>query len=129
MGGSEHGLDRRTLVKQGQVYWLEFRGTGSEPSGRRPAVVIQHDRFNRSAIATIVVAAITSNVRRAAMPGNVRLRRGEANLPQASVVNVTQLLTVDRQRLQGPIGALTSKRLLEVMTGISLVLGAPDEIA
>ena len=98
MGGSEHGLDRRTLVKQGQVYWLEFRGIGSEPSGRRPAVVIQHDRFNRSAIATIVVAAITSNVRRAAMPGNVRLRRGEANLPQASVVNVTQLLTVDRQR-------------------------------
>jgi mRNA interferase MazF len=111
------------------VYWLEFKGVGSEPSGRRPAVVVQHDRFNRSAIATSVVAAITSNLRLAAMPGNVRLRKGEAGLPRASVVNVSQLLTVDRERLKGPIGSLGAKRLLEVMTGVALVLGTPDEIA
>ena len=61
-------------MHQGEVYWLRFRGEGSESRGRRPALVVQHDRFNRSAIATTVVAAITSNLRLAAMPGNVRLR-------------------------------------------------------
>jgi mRNA interferase MazF len=110
-------------MRQGEVYWLRFRGEGSEPRGRRPALVVQHDRFNRSAIATTVVAAITSNLRLAAMPGNVRLRKGEANLPRASVVNVSQLLTVDRARLGRPQGALAPARLREVLAGLALVLG------
>ena len=62
-------------MRQGEVFWLSFTGKRSEPDGRRPAVVVQHDRFNRSAIQTTVVAAITSSLRLAAMPGNVRLRR------------------------------------------------------
>jgi len=72
-------------MRQREVYWLRFAGKGSEPRGRRPAIVVQHDRFNRSAIRTTVVAAVTSKLRLGAMPGNVRLRKGEANLPRASV--------------------------------------------
>jgi mRNA interferase MazF len=78
-------------MRQGDVYWLTFAGKGSERDGRRPAVVVQHDRFNRSAIQTAVVAAITSNLRIAAMPRNVRRRKGEANLSRPCVVHVTQL--------------------------------------
>jgi mRNA interferase MazF len=110
-------------VRQGEIYWLRFEGRGSEPSGRRPAVVVQHDRFNRSAIQTTVVAAITSNVMLGAMPGNVRLKRGEANLPRASVINVTQIRTVDRARLTERIGALSAGRLGELLEGLSLVFG------
>jgi mRNA interferase MazF len=110
-------------MHQGEVYWLRFGGRGSEPEGRRPAVVVQHDRFNRSAIATAVVAAITSNLRLAAAPGNVRLRKGEANLPRASVVNVSQLTTVDRARLSERVGALSRARRREVLEGVGLVLG------
>jgi mRNA interferase MazF len=110
-------------MRQGDVYWLRFDGTGSEPSGRRPAVVVQDDRFNRSAISTTVVAAITSNLRLAEMPGNVRLRKGEANLPRASVVNVSQIRTVDRLRLADRIGALGTARIRQVVEGLSLVLG------
>ena len=55
-------------MRQGDVYWLRFAGSGSEPDGRRPALEVQHDRFNESAIQTTVVAAITSNLRLAAMP-------------------------------------------------------------
>jgi len=84
------------VMRQGDVYWLHFCGSGSEPDGRRPAVMVQHDRFNRSAINTTVVAAITSNLRLGEAPGNVRLRKGEANLPRACVVNVSQVRTVDR---------------------------------
>jgi mRNA interferase MazF len=110
-------------MRQGDVIWFRFEGKGSEPAGRRPALVIQDDRFNRSAIGTAVVAAITSNLRLAAMPGNVRLRKGEANLPRASVVNVTQLRTLDRARVGKPLGTLSPGRMDEVLRGLALVFG------
>ncbi len=110
-------------MQQGEVFWFRFGGEGSEPSGRRPALVIQDDRFNASAINTTVVAALTSNLRLAAMPGNVRLRKGEANLPRACVVNVTQLRTIDRARVGKPLGRLSPSRMNEVLQGLALVLG------
>jgi mRNA interferase MazF len=111
------------MLQQGQVYWIRFDGRGSELDGRRPAVVVQHDRFNRSAINTTVVAAITSNRRLAAMPGNVALRKGEANLPRSCVVNASQLRTIDRERLTELVGRLSPRRLADVMSGIGLVFG------
>jgi mRNA interferase MazF len=114
------------VIRQGHVYWFHFRGVGSESDGKRPALVVQHDRFNRSAISTTVVAAITSNLRLAAMPGNVRLRKGEANLERPSVVNVTQLRTMDGARLTDPIGVLTRAKMREVLSGVALVLGLDD---
>jgi mRNA interferase MazF len=115
-------------MRQGEVVWLRFGGEGSEPSGRRPALVIQDDRFNLSALNTTIVAAVTSNLRLAAMPGNVRLRKGEANLPRASVVNVTLVRTVDRTRLGKRLGALSPARMREVLRGLELVLGT-DQLA
>jgi mRNA interferase MazF len=114
------------VIRQGQIYWFHFRGAGSEPDGRRPALVVQHDRFNRSAIRTVVVAAITSNLRLDAVPGNVRLRKGEGNLVRPSVVNVTQIRTMDRERLTDRIGALTPGRIREVLRGLALVLGLDE---
>jgi mRNA interferase MazF len=116
-------------MRQGEVYWIEFGGSGSEPGGRRPALIVQHDAFNRSAIRTTIVAAITSNLRLAAMPGNVRLARGEANLRRASVVNVSQLATIDRARLTELVGSLRPVRLREVRRGLAQILGTePDEV-
>jgi mRNA interferase MazF len=123
-------LERRALViRQGDVYWLHFgKAADSAPAGRRPALVVQHDRFNRSAISTTVVAAVTSNLKLAAMPGNVRLRRGEAGLLRPSVVNVSQLRTIDRSRLGERIGALAPARVREVLRGLVLLFGT-DEAA
>lgn len=115
------------VIFQGEVYWLHFGpAEGSGPAGRRPAVVVQHDRFNRSAIATTVVAAITSKLRLGAMPGNVRLKRGEAGLPRASVVNVSQIRTIDRSRLEDKVGTLGPGRLRDVLAGLALVLGTDE---
>jgi len=120
---------RTLVIRQGEVYWLHFGAAeGSAPAGRRPALVIQHDRFNRSAISTTVVAAITSNLRLAAMPGNVRLRRGEAGLPHASVVNVSQIRTIDRTRLVDRAGVLGATRMRDVLRGLALLFGT-DEVA
>ena len=118
------------MIRQGEVYWLSFGPAGgSAPAGRRPGVVVQHDRFNRSAISTTVVAAITSNLRLGAMPGNVRLRRGEAGLPRASVVNVSQIRTMDRARLTDRAGALRADRMREVLRGLALLLGTDEAIS
>ena len=69
-----------------------------------------------------MVVAITSNLRYAPIPGNVRLSKGEAGLDRPSVVNATQIATVDRAQLRGKIGHLTTKRLLEVWDGSLQVL-------
>ena len=117
------------MIRQGEVYWLHFGPAGgSEPAGRRPALVVQHDRFNRSAISTTVVAAITSNLRLGAMPGNVRLRQGEAGLSRPCVVNVSQLRTIDRSRLVERVGIVGRARMRDVLKGLALLLGT-DEMA
>ena len=112
------------MIRQGEIYWLYFGPVeGSAPAGRRPALVIQHDRFNRSAISTTFVAAVTSNLRLGAMPGNVRLRQGEAGLPRASVVNVSQIRTIDRTRLGERIGVLGAGKMRDVLKGLALLFG------
>lgn len=110
------------VIEQGDVLWVSLPGArGSAPAGRRPVVVLQHDRFNKTSLATAIVAAITSKLKYGDLPGNVRLRKGEAGLPRPSVVNVTQLATVDRSLLGPRLGKLTKLRLAEIWSGVCLV--------
>ena len=109
-------------IRQGQVYWLDFGpATSSAPAERHPCVVVQNDIFNRSAIATSIVCLITSNLKRANAPGNVLLKKDEANLPKASVVNVSQILTVDKAELVEHIGKLSSAATRAVRDGLHLL--------
>ena len=103
---------------------MTFSGEGSEPWGRRPALILQHDRFNHSRRNTVVVVAITSTLRYATLPGNVRLRKGVAHLPKSCVINVTQIQTIDRTYLQEKIGKLPERVLRRVWEGVRLVLEA-----
>jgi len=109
-------------ILQGQVYWLDFGpAAGSAPAERHPCVVVQNDVFNRSAIATSVVCLITSNLSRANAPGNVLLKKGEANLPKASVVNVSKILTVDKAELVECTGKLSGAAAGAVRDGLHLL--------
>jgi mRNA interferase MazF len=111
-----------TTVRQGDLFWLDLGlSEGSGPAFRRPHVVIQNNVFNRSAIQTIVVCALTSNLRRAEAPGNVLLDEGEGDLPRQSVVNVSQVLTVDKQDLTDRIGTLSRARVREILDGLRLL--------
>lgn len=111
------------VIEQGDVVWVDLPPpTGSAPAGRRPVVVLQHNRFNRTRISTVVVLAITSNLKYAELPGNVRLRKGEAGLPRPSVVNVTQIATIDRTDVAEKLGRLSDQRLQEVWSGLRLAL-------
>lgn len=109
-------------VWQGQVYWLDFGpATSSAPAERHPCVVVQNDLFNRSAISTSVVCLITSNLSRAKAPGNVLLKKGEGGLTKASVVNVSQILTVDKAELVGCVGKLSAPSASAVRDGLHLL--------
>lgn len=111
------------MVVRGDVWWLDF-GTpvGSEPGFRRPAVVVSSDRFNGSRIRTVIVSAITSNMRLGDAPGNVVLTGGEGGLDRVSVVNVSQTLVVDRSRLLGQSGTLHRMRMADIDAGLRLAL-------
>ena len=86
-------------------------------------MVVQGDAFNRSRIATVVCVALTSNLRWADAPGNVLLSARTTCLPKDSVANVSQLVTLDREALTEPVGALPAKKLELVLLGIDIVLG------
>ena len=103
------------VIDQGDIYWVDLgEPSGSSPGYRHPHVVIQNNVFNRSRINTVVVCALTSNLRRAEAPGNVLLEKGEGNLPQQSVVNVSQIFTVDKNDLVEKIGSLSRRRIRQV---------------
>ena len=89
---------------------------------RRPVVVIQANPFNESRIGTVVVAAITSNLALAAAPGNVRVAKSDSGLPQPSVINVSQLLTLDRSLLTVRIKLLPAPLIQGLNEGLRLVL-------
>ena len=110
------------VIGQGDVFWFDTgEPRGSAPGFRRPHVVVQNDVFNSSRIRTTVLCAITSNLERAKAPGNVQLFKGEANLPRPSVVNVSQVIAVDKSLLREKVGTLSRQRVREIAAGLRLV--------
>ncbi|AJE02046.1 type II toxin-antitoxin system PemK/MazF family toxin [Geobacter pickeringii] len=115
------------VINQGDIYWIELdEPEGSEPGYRHPHVIVQNNLFNRSQIKTVVVCPLTSNLKRAGAPGNVLLEKNEVNLSKQSVVNVSQIFTVDKTQLDEYIGTLPPKRVSEILEGVNLVLQPRD---
>jgi mRNA interferase MazF len=110
-------------IEQGNIYWVDLGiPWGSEPGFQNPYVVIQNDAVNVSRIRTVIVCLITSNLQRAKAPGNVLLEKGEANLSVPSVVNVSQIYTIDKDMLGEKIGALDKGRVHQILDGLFLML-------
>jgi mRNA interferase MazF len=110
-------------VLRGEIWWASLQvPRGSEPGYRRPVVIVQSDAFNRSEIATVIVAAISSNLRLADAPGNIYLKRRDSGLPKESVINVSQLLTLDKKYLSEKAGRLSLKHMNELDEGLKIAL-------
>jgi mRNA interferase MazF len=111
------------IIKQGDIFWVDLgKPSGSEPAYRHPHLVIQNNVFNISRIKTVVMCSLTSNLQRAESPGNVLLDEGEANLSRQSVINITQIFTVDKGDLTEKIGSISRDRMAQVLKGIELLL-------
>lgn len=112
------------MISQGDVWWADLTApSGSEPGFRRPVVVVQGDAYNRSSIRTVVAVAITSNLRWADAPGNVRLPARATGLRRESVANVSQVVTLDKVHLTERVGRLSRAKTELVLAGIDVVLG------
>ena len=110
-------------MRRGEIWWGSLpEPTGSGPGFRRPLLIVSANSFNDSGISTVVAAVITSNLRLADAPGNVRLPVKGTGLTKASVVNVSQIITVDKAFLTERIGRLNPRLLAEVDDGLRLVL-------
>ena len=111
-------------MKRGEVWWASLPApAGSGPGFRRPVVVVQSNPFNQSRIATVVVAIVTSNLALADAPGNVRVGKSDSGLPKPSVVNVSQLVTLDRELLTERIRGLPADTIRRIDEGLRLALG------
>ena len=112
------------MISQGEVWWADLPApAGSGPGYRRPVVIVQGDPFNRSAIATVVSVPLTSTLRWADAPGNVRLDARSTGLPRASVANVSQVVALDRAILTERVGKVARSKLELILAGIDIVLG------
>ena len=110
------------VVNQGDVYWARSGEPGGlESDYAHPYVIIQDNVINRSRISTVVVCALTTNLRRAKAPGNVLLEAGEANLSRQSIVVVSQVSTVDKAQLGEYIGSLDEQRINQILAGMQFL--------
>lgn len=111
-------------MTRGEIWWVDFGlPFGSEPGWKRPSVIIQSDAFNRTAMHTVVVIPLTSNLRLADFPGNVLLPAHETGLSKDSVAVIPQIASVDKARLVERMDALSAARMQELAAGICMLLG------
>jgi len=111
------------VINQGDIFWIELEEpSGSEPGYRHPHVIVQNNVFNQSRINTVLVCALSSNLKRAESLGNVLLDLDEGNLPKQSVVLVSQIFTVDKSQLDEYIGSVSKRRMRQIIDGIRLLI-------
>ncbi len=107
---------------RGEIWWADLGVPfGSEPGLKRPVIIIQDDAFNRSQIQTVIVCSITTNLNLADAPGNVYLKKEDSGLSKDSVINISQISTIDKRRLIERVSVLSAGVIAEVMYGIKLI--------
>jgi len=110
-------------MRRGEIWWGSLpEPAGSGPGFRRPLLIVSANSFNESRIDTVIALVLTSNLRLADAPGNVRLPVRGTGLSKPSVANVSQIVTIDKSFLTQRIGRLAPRLLAEVEEGIRLVL-------
>jgi mRNA interferase MazF len=110
------------VMEKGEIYWVDFSiGGESEPGYRRPALVVQSDRFNRSAIGSVMVAPLSTNLSLAKAPGNVLVEAKDSGLPKDSVIVVSQIVSINKRRLDEYVSALDPSTLFLIDNCIRLL--------
>lgn len=110
-------------VRQGDIFRVDLgEPFGSEPGYFHPVVVVQNDLFNKSRIKTVLACQLSTTLKLKDSPDNVLLFPGEGNLREPSVVNVSQVITLDKERLQRKLGSLHMDRVKEIGDGLRLLI-------
>lgn len=110
-------------MTRGEIWWVDLGiPFGSEPGFQRPVLIVQNNAFNESKINTIIVVPLTTNLHLATAPGNSILKKEDTNLSKDSIVNVSQIVTIDRERFIKKVSEIKNKNMKKVEEGMKLVL-------
>ena len=114
---------RRLVMIKGEIWWANLPDDpyGSEPGKRRPVVIIQNDAFNRSSIKTTICAAITSNLKLAQFPSNIEIEKSITGLDKSSVINFSQIITIDKSRLTEYVSMLPKNYIAKINESIRFI--------
>ena len=111
------------MIRRGSIWWASLPDPiGSMPGYRRPVVIVQEDSFTESRLQTVLVVALTSNLKLAEAPGNVLLSARTTGLPRSSVANVSQIIPVDKSLLTEEIGQVKPQDMRCIEEGMRLIL-------
>ena len=111
------------VIERGEIWWAFLpEPRGSVPGFKHPILIVQADFFNRSSISTVIGVIITSNLRLSSAPGNILISKRVSSLPHDSVVNVSQIVTIDKNDLLEYVGRLSDRKLAQIEKGLRLVL-------
>ncbi|GHV96348.1 mRNA interferase [Spirochaetia bacterium] len=110
------------MVK-GEIWWaaLPPDPRGSEPGKKRPVLIVQGDELNRRALSTVICATITSNLLLAGSSPNILLEKGESGLPISSVINFSQILTIDRYYITKLVSMVSKPVLAKIDESLKFV--------
>jgi mRNA interferase MazF len=111
------------MIQKGTIYWVNF--SGNHDSGEkelRPCLVVQNDVLNESRLNTTVVVVITSILEFGKLPGNVLIEEGVANMPWEGVVNVSQVMSIEKNKIEERNGTLSDTLMQKVCEGLKLIM-------
>lgn len=124
VGSNKHDFKKITDIKKGDIFYADLGDTiGSEQKGMRPVVIIQNNIGNKFS-PTVIVAAITSSMRKTSLPVHIEISAQESNLPFESIILLEQVRTLDKSRLKYKISSLRPEfiKLIDDALKVSLEL-------
>ncbi|RSL33742.1 type II toxin-antitoxin system PemK/MazF family toxin [Salibacterium salarium] len=116
----------KKVVKRGDVFFADLSPVvGSEQGGVRPVLIIQNDIGNRFS-PTVIVAAITAQIKKAKLPTHVEIDAAKHRFDRDSVILLEQIRTIDKQRLTDKITHLDEDTMDRVKNGLAISLGVEE---
>ena len=111
-------------MQRGEIWWAQLNDSpvGSSPGYRRPVVIVQCKALNQSRLPTVIVVAITGNLDTAQAIDNFLLQPQDSALPRESVVNVSQVLTLDRSQMLERVSMLPFEIMFSLNASLRRVL-------
>jgi len=107
---------------KGEIWWASLPNPrGSEPGKTRPVLIIQSDSINRSTIQTVICAVITSNILLSSIPGNILIEKNESKLEKTSVINFSQILTIDKDYLLEMVSMLPKHIINKINNSLKII--------
>lgn len=107
---------------RGEVWVVDLSPVrGREQAGRRPALVVSVDMFNRGPAELVVVLPITTKEK--GVPLHVRIDPPEGGVKETSFIKCEDIRSISTQRLTVRLGIVSARTMALVEDRVRVLLG------